>query len=204
VLAAALAAPWPVAAAETVSVEAARAFVADFGDRTLGAIKVPSRSVDERTVELGRVLIDGVDFETLARFVLGRRGRRAKGAQFREFTQLFAAHIIDLAIERFAEMEVQGYEITKVREMPDGDVLVTTEITHGSGEPFKAGWRVRLRDGRYRVNDLLVEGYSIGIHFRNQFERSVHAGLPGLIQKLRQLTRGSPAVAVAKQQAAVQ
>jgi ABC-type transporter MlaC component len=199
VIAVALVVPGPAPAAETGTVEAARAFISGFGDRTLEVVKASPQSVDERTVELGRVLIEGVDFRTLARFVLGRKGRGAKGAQFEEFTRLFAAHIIDLAIERFSEMGVDRYEIVKVRKMPDGDVLITTEIIHGSGEPFKAGWRVRHRDGRYLINDLLVEGYSVGIHFRNQFERAINPGLPGLIQKLRHLTRGSPALAVTEQ-----
>jgi ABC-type transporter MlaC component len=199
-LAAAVVAPWPASAAETATVDGARAFIDDYGERTLEVIKAPSLSADERTVELGRVLIEAVDFQTLARFVLGRQGRRARGAQFEEFTRLFAAHIIDQALQRFAEMGVQGYQITKVRQLPDGDVLVTTAIANGSGEPFEAGWRVRRRNRQYRVTDLVVEGYSAAIHFRNQFERSVNSGLPGLIQKLRQLTNGSPAVALAKRQ----
>lgn len=202
-LAAALVAPWPTSAAETATVDGARAFIDVYGERTLEVVRAPSLSLEARTVELGRVLIEAVDFQTFARFVLGRQGRRARGAQFEEFTRLFAAHIIDQAIERFAKMGVNGYEITKARALPDGDVIVTTVIANSSGEPFEAGWRVRRRNGRYRVTDLVVEGYSAAIHFRNQFERSANPGLPGLIRKLRQLTNGSPAVALANRQVAV-
>ena len=66
-----------------------------------------------------------------------------------------------------------------------------------------AGWRVRIDDGIYRINDLLVEGYSVGMHFRNSFERAINRTLPGLIQKLRHATSGSPAVTLAKEQLTV-
>ena len=159
-----------------------------------------SNSEEEIKIALGELFLEAVNFELLGRFALGRKGRRAKGRRFEEYVQLFAAHIIDVAAERFSEMQVQGYTITRARKMPNGDVIVNTEISRESGDPFEAGWRVRLRDDRYRINDLLVEGYSVGIHFRNSFERLIDGGLDGIVRKLRNQTSGSPALRLAKQQ----
>lgn len=203
VLAAALPAAAGNAAEEDSVVAGARDFVAGIGDRTIAVLSVPSSTEDEIKIGLGRLLLEGVDFELLGRFALGRRGRRAKGSRFEEYVQLFAAHIIDMAAERFAELGVQGYSITKARKMPNGDVIVSTEIYRESGEPFEAGWRVRLRDNRYRINDMLVEGYSVGIHFRNSFERAIDGSLSGIVSKLRSKTSGSPALELAKKQLAI-
>ena len=181
-------------------VDGARDFVADIGDRTIAVLTNTSNSEEEIKIALGELFLEAVNFELLGRFALGRKGRRAKGRRFEEYVQLFAAHIIDVAAERFSEMQVQGYTITRARKMPNGDVIVNTEISRESGDPFEAGWRVRLRDDRYRINDLLVEGYSVGIHFRNSFERLIDGGLDGIVRKLRSKTSGSAALRLAKQQ----
>ena len=203
VLAVALTATAGASAEEDSVIAGAREFVAGIGDRTIEVLTAPSITEDEIKIGLGELLLEGVNFELLGRFALGRRGRRAKGSRFEEYVQLFAAHIIDLAAERFAELGVQGYSITKARKMPNGDVIVSTEIYRESGEPFEAGWRVRLRDNRYRINDMLVEGYSVGIHFRNSFERLNDGSLGGIVRKLRSKTSGSPALELAKQQLAI-
>lgn len=195
-LAASLLVSHPAAAAKEVSIEDARAFVAEFGDQTVGVLTSSSMSADERATELGRVLVPVVNFEQIARFVLGRSGRGKKGSGFQAFTRAFAAHVIDLAAEKFAELSVQGYSISRARKMPDGDVIVTTMINHSSGEPFRAGWRVRNRDGELKINDVLVEGYSIAIHFRESFERSVVGGMANLTKKLRSETEGTPAAKI--------
>lgn len=203
VLAAALTTPAGASAEEDSVVAGAREFVAGIGDRTIAVLTAPSISKDEIKIGLGELLLEGVNFELLGRFALGRRGRRASGSRFEEYVQLFAAHIIDMAAERFAELGVKSYSITKARKMPNGDVIVSTEIYRESGEPFEAGWRVRLRDDRYRINDMLVEGYSVGIHFRNSFERLIDGSLGGIVRKLRNKTAGSPALELAKQQLAI-
>ncbi len=204
VLAAFLCAPGPALAEDNANMEGARSFITDLGDRTIAVLKGGASSDEERLLALGEILIEGVNFELLGRFALGRQGRRAKGSGFEEYVQLFAAHIIELATERFIELGVTGYDITKVREMPNGDVIVTTAIHHGDDDPFSAGWRVRQRDGRFMINDMLVEGYSVGIHFRNKFERAVDGGLGGITRKLRGMMSDSPAFALAKQRVAVE
>ncbi len=203
VLSAALTAATGASAEEDSVVAGARDFVASIGDRTIEVLTADSTTEDAIKIGLGELLLEGVNFELLGRFALGRRGRRAKGSRFEEYVQLFATHIIDLAAERFAELGVQSYSITKARKMPNGDVIVSTEIYRESGEPFEAGWRVRLRDNRYRINDMLVEGYSVGIHFRNSFERAIDGSLGGIVRKLRNKTAGSPALELAKQQLAI-
>ncbi len=203
VLAAALTAATGASAEEDSFVNGAREFVTDIGDRTIGVLTANSSSEEEIKIALGELLLEAVNFELLGRFALGRRGRRAKGSRFEEYVQLFAAHIIDMAAERWAELGVQSYGITKARKMPNGDVIISTEIYSESGDPFEAGWRVRLRDDRYRINDMLVEGYSVGIHFRNSFERLIDGGLDGIVRKLRSQTSGSPALTLAKQQLAI-
>lgn len=191
--------PATAATSDEAAVDTARELIVHFGDRTIGALMAGNMSAEQRATELGKAMFDAVDFEYVARFALGRSGRNARGNLFQEFTQLFATHVVDLAADRLVEMDIRGYTITKTKQMPNGDVIVSTEIEQGAGEPFEAAWRVRQRDGQYRINDVLVAGYSISIHFRNAFERSVDSTLEGLVQKLKSQTKRSPALALAKE-----
>jgi phospholipid transport system substrate-binding protein len=191
--------PASAATSDEAAVDTARELIVNFGDRTIGALMASDMSAEQRATELGKAMFDAVDFEYVARFALGRGGRNARGTLFKEFTQLFATHVVDLAADRLVEMDIRGYTITKTKQMPNGDVIVSTEIKQGAGEPFEAAWRVRQRDGRYRINDVLVAGYSISIHFRNAFERAVDSTLEGLVRKLKSQTKRSPALALAKE-----
>jgi phospholipid transport system substrate-binding protein len=38
-----------------------------------------------------------------------------------------------------------------------------------SGPEFKAGWRVRLIDGKHKIIDVMVEGISMAVSQRQEF-----------------------------------
>jgi ABC-type transporter MlaC component len=89
--------------------------------------------------------------------------------------------------------------------MPNGDVIVKARIDFAGGEPLATGWRIRERDSRLRIVDIEVEGYSIRIHYQNQFERLLrYDGVAGLLKSLRQKLRGTPGLAWVQAAAAQQ
>ena len=125
----------------------------------------------------------------------------ASEQEFEEFASYFAAHFIDLALRRFADAPIVGFATVKLLRQSDGDVVVVTRIVKDAREPMVAGWRVRAKDGQYRIVDVLVEGgNSLALHFRNQYEAELTKhGIRSLIDRLRRLTAGSPTVALVHQ-----
>ncbi len=191
-------APGAAKSQQSLSPEQARDFINRLGERTMAALKGQGMSPQQRGAELGRVLLDGLDFDTIAMHTLGRYGRRSDSREFREFATLFAAHVIDMAVEKFGSMPVESYSITSTQSLPNGDVMVNTSVA--AGTMLNAGWRVRKLAEGPKIVDIMVDGYSMTTHFNGQFQDWLgKAGLEGLIGKMRGQVRKSPSLVVVRE-----
>ncbi|MGI9503029.1 MAG: MlaC/ttg2D family ABC transporter substrate-binding protein, partial [Geminicoccaceae bacterium] len=66
------------------------------------------------------------------------------------------------------------------------DVIVRSRVTPPSGPPLNVDWRLRHRDGRPVIIDLVVEGVSLLITQRSEFGSVLErVGVDGLIRELR-------------------
>jgi ABC-type transporter MlaC component len=175
-----------------LSPDQAKAHMHDMGTRALKAL----RAADDPMGRFGRLIIQGVDFVSISRGALGREGKRIGQAQLNEVGELLAALVINKTTARLRGTEIRGFTIGDAHSMPNDDVIVKAAIGFVGGEPLATGWRVRARDGRLAIVDIEVEGYSMRIHFQNQFERTLrYDGVAGLIRSLRQKVRGTPGLA---------
>jgi phospholipid transport system substrate-binding protein len=175
---------------------AAAAFVEMLDRRLLQVLQQPDMTPRERSVAIARILFDVTDFDVVSAHTLGRYGRLPDSAEFREFSVLFAAHVIDLGIEKLGELQVRSYAVGRADPTADGDVIVTTDVALAGRDGLTLGWRVHLAGGTPRITDIEVDGYSLTTHFNEQYRDWLSkAGLKGLIDKLRQQTRNSPSLA---------
>ena len=184
-----LALPRP-ALAESLTPHAATRYIADMGDRAV-AVLARQGSAETRTAEFARLMLDAIDFDAVATAPLGRMARTVTPQNRREFTQLFAAHLIDVAIDRFGNIQIVRFAVDAGRPQPNGDVKVHSVIERAGDQPLMVDWRVRLTDGNPKINDIEVEGYSLVIHYRGEFERGSVSSVPGLISKLKDLNQRS-------------
>ena len=67
--------------------------------------------------------------------------------------------------------------------------MVKTNIVQPGGPPIKANWRVRPLNGEYKIIDIMVEGVSMAVTQRSEFNAVVRRqGMRGLLQTLRART----------------
>ncbi len=183
----------PVATdAWAVSPDAASAYVEAMAGRALAALQ----SEDDRMAGFGRLMIESVDFETVARGALGRRGKRVHKDKLKELARLLAAEIVNKASDRLRDAEVTGFTVGKARLMPNQDVIVKAVIEISGKDPIKTGWRVARRGGGLKIVDIEMQGHSLRIHYMNKFERKFRfGGLGGLIKSLRKRVAGTSGMA---------
>ncbi len=185
-------------AQQAMSPEAARAFIEKMGQRTLNVLQ--ANNSPQRSADLGRLLLDAIDFDSVAMQTLGRYGRKPDSQDFREFSTLFATYIIDLAIEKFGALPIRGYSIAGANQFPNGDVMINTTVSPEGGNALNTGWRVRQTGAGPKIVDISVDGYSMVTHFNGQYADWLSkAGLAGLVTKLRSQTRNSPSLALVQQ-----
>jgi len=188
----------PVAAnAEAIHADAARKFVEDLGNRTVDALKLPS-SAAERSIGFTGIMLDCLDFDAIGIYALGKLSRVTTPEQLREFTPLFTAYVIDLAIERLGNLQIQSFGLGSVAPQPNGDAKVHTRIITGD-RSMEVYWRVRNTGGSAKIIDIEIEGASLAIYYYSEFDRTGPTTVSQLIARLKELTRSSKTLATVQQ-----
>ncbi|MEO6029106.1 MAG: ABC transporter substrate-binding protein [Candidatus Binatia bacterium] len=143
-------------------------------------------STDEKRKRVEDVVLQSVDFETLSKLVLARNWTRFSDPQRTEFLSLFRNHL-SMTYGR----NVEGYKNEKVtitgsRAETGGDSTVKTKILRGGPGDVMIDYRLRQRDGQWKIIDVIIEGVSLVSNFRSQFQDVVSGGGP---EKLLELLR---------------
>ena len=185
------------ASAEAVQPEAAKKFIAAMGDRavTVGKETNPTK----RNNEFTKLMLDGMDFNSLSVATLGKMARTASEPDKKEFTRLFAAYVIDVAVAKLGNTQINRFALGGTKTEPNGDVKVNTAIDRVGDKPIQVDWRVKSVNGKPKINDLEVEGFSLRTHYTGEFERAGVSTVSGLIGKLKDLNKNSAAMPVVAQ-----
>ena len=78
-----------------------------------------------------------------------------------------------------------SFDIVGGEPIGKSDLLVKTILRRKSGQPFLAGWRVRLIGDQHKIIDVMVEGISMAVSQRQEFGSVVkRKGVERLLQIL--------------------
>lgn len=143
-----------------------------------------------------RRLMAAIESETnlslLARMTLGRYWRQATTQQRKVFADVFRRYLLQSFTSRLRRYAGTGlgdvhdrFSIKATKKAGKNDVVVQSLIKPPSGAPLEVNWRLRSRDGRFFIIDLVVEGVSLLITQRSEFGSVVERiGIDGLIGEL--------------------
>jgi phospholipid transport system substrate-binding protein len=164
-------------------------FVQTMADKAIVTLTGHDIDREERIVRFRELLKDYFDVRTIARWVLGRHWKDATDDQRREYLALFEDLIVATYIDRFANYAGERFAVTQALTAAGGDILVNSEITRPEGgDPLNVGWRVREREGRLRIIDVMVDGMSMGQTQRSEFASVIRrsgGSVEGLLVELR-------------------
>ncbi len=151
-------------------------FVINMAQRGIDFLSSPEMSQEERKKEFKRLLESSFDMKTLARFSMGRHWRTATDAQKKEYLDLFEKMIIEVYSRRFGEYEGQKFDVRQSRAEGKRDNIVTSYIIPEQGPEVQVDWRIRYKDGKYKVVDVIVEGVSMAVTQRSDFSAVIQRG----------------------------
>ena len=146
------------------------------GAEAMAVLSDASMSREVRQRRFREMLARELDIPLLARFMLGRYWKKATPEARRAYEDAFAEYIL----VRYASLlggarEIQGFEVVGAKASGTGDVLVETRIRRGGADPITTVWRMRDRNGRFVVIDLMVEGLSMAQTQRQEFASILRA-----------------------------
>ncbi|MDX2027731.1 MAG: ABC transporter substrate-binding protein [Alphaproteobacteria bacterium] len=145
-------------------------FVQDLGDQAIKVIADKSVSAGQRSDKFREILRNSFDLMTIGRFVIGRSWNTATPDQQQEYMKLFESLVVRTYGERLTLYTGEGFEVTGVRPESDKDTIVASQITHPDGSPpTSIDWRVRQRNGKLGIIDVVVEGVSLSVTQRQEY-----------------------------------
>ncbi len=151
-------------------------FIDSMGKRAIGFLGSSSMSKEQKASEFRKLLKDSFDLTTIGRFSLGRYWNAATDSQKREYQSLFENLVVDVYSARFDEYQGQALEIRSSRPEGTKDTIVKSFIVDKNGTEFSVDWRVRYKDGRYKIIDVIIEGVSMSLTQRSDFSSVIQRG----------------------------
>ena len=189
----ALAAWLMVASAVAIPATGPRETVESALTRVVSVFQDTELRVDRRA-EVRRIARQLFDFDEMTRRTLSRHWAARSHEEQTEFVALFAE-----LLERSYMNRLEGYadeKMTFVSEAVDGGyATVKSKVLTQRRTETAVDYRLHIRDGRWRVYDVLIDGVSFVSTSRSQFDRIITAeSYETLVSKLRQ-KNGDMAVA---------
>ena len=178
-----------LAAVSPQAVEGAAAFIARLADQAITILRSSSNKMENREAQFRDLLSAGFDMPFIARFVLGKHWRKATPQQRVDYQALFREFILKSYSRRLGGYSGEAFTIAGAKAAGKKDVMVKTRIEQPGGRPIIAVWRVRPHNGQYKIIDIMVEGISMAVTQRSEFNAVVRQqGMQGLLQALRART----------------
>ncbi|MBI2161490.1 MAG: ABC transporter substrate-binding protein [Candidatus Rokubacteria bacterium] len=147
--------------------------------------EVNGKAVTDRRAEVRRIARELFDYDEITRRTLSRHWSQRTADEQAEFVALFS----DL-LERSYVSRIEAYageKIAFVGEVIDGGfATVRSKVVTQRRTETVLDYRMHVREGRWRVYDVLIDGVSFVSTYRSQFDRVIQAESYGaLVERLR-------------------
>jgi phospholipid transport system substrate-binding protein len=130
------------------------------------------QALQQRRIEVRRIAADLFDFDEIARRALSRHWTARSPEEQLEFTRLFTE-----LLERTYLGRIEGYAGEKIvyqGEVVDGSfATVRSKVITRRRVETPLDYRLHLRDGRWRVYDVLIDHVSFVATYRSEFSRII-------------------------------
>jgi phospholipid transport system substrate-binding protein len=138
-----------------------------------------------------------MDFEAMAKLVLGKHWRTATSEQRSRFVGEFKALLIRTYRTSLAEYSDEKVSFLPFREgeQPEKLATVRSEIIRGNGPSIPINYSLRYKkDDGWKVYDIGIEGVSLVTNYRSSFAREINQnGMDYLIESLHRRNAGKAA-----------
>ena len=152
------------------------------GDRQLAA------GDKQKAVKLAEEkVLPYIDFEEATRLAVGRAWAKATPEQKKTLVAEFRGMLVRTYSNAIGEYQGQNLKVLPSRGKQDPqDTTVRTQFVRPGAPPLPIDFQMR-NDGGWKVYDIAVEGVSLVLTYRSEFDAVVkQEGIDGLIKRLAQ------------------
>jgi phospholipid transport system substrate-binding protein len=131
-------------------------------------------------------ILPHVDFEESTRLAVGRSWNQASPEQRKKLTEEFRRMLVRTYSTAVSAYQGQTMKVLPVRMQPDDtEVTVRNQYIRPGARPVALDYSMRKTDGGWKIYDIVVEGVSLVLTYRSEFDVVVkQQGVDGLIKAL--------------------
>lgn len=131
-------------------------------------------------------ILPHVDFEEATRIAVGRNWAQANPEQRKKLVTEFRNMLVRTYSNAIQAYEGQEMKVLPVRMKPgETDVTVRNQFIRSGQKPVALDYSMRKTDKGWKIYDIVVEGISLVLTYRSEFDAVVKQdGIDGLIKRL--------------------
>jgi phospholipid transport system substrate-binding protein len=127
-----------------------------------------------------------IDFQESTRLAVGKSWSQATPEQKQKLVDEFRRMLVRTYSSAIQAYEGQTMKVQPLRMKPDDtDVTVHNQYVRAGGKPVQIDYQMRKTDKGWKIYDIVVEGVSLVLTYRSEFDAVVkQQGIDGLIKRL--------------------
>lgn len=178
------------ATAMAASDKDAEGFIQDLAQNAIATVSAQNISDGDRDIQFRKVFVSNFDIPEIGEFVLARFWHSATPEQQATFLQVFEDTQVLTWSHRFKAYDSVKLVVLGANKDNETSWLVDSQILRAKGQPLPVKWRVHeASDGALRVTDILPDGISMTMTYREDYAGALKAN-GGSIDALLSTMRG--------------
>jgi len=177
-----------------------KAYTQNVIDKAIIEVFKKGTTLEQRIPPFREVVKRNFDFGYIANFILGTYSRNLDPKDKADFIDAFTELGVQSYARKFANYADMPVVVERV-EMgkKDGEFFVDSKVKNpdGTGRDYEIVWRVVREGDGYKVIDIVVEGVSMAMSYKNEYAQALKEAadegkppVPTLTRKIRERIAG--------------
>ena len=173
------------------SFEAEEKFVSNFADNAISILSNESLDASQKNIQFTELVMSSIDMNLISKFVLSKYWKLATDDQKKAYLAAFKQYFISSYANKLDQYSGEKVIIVSSNAAKKF-VIVKSNIVRDGTDTLKIelDWRLLTRDGQTKIIDLSIEGISLIIAQREEFQSFLannDNSLDALINKLKSI-----------------
>ncbi len=151
---------------------------------TLAEPAFKDQSRDVKIAKIRSIINEIFDYTELSRRTLGREWAKFNPAQQAEFIKLFSDLLEKTYADRLLSYSNEKVVFDKENMLNASQAEVFSNVLTNDGKKIPLDYRLVLKDGKWRVYDVIIEGISMVKNYRDQFRDILAKDSPEQVLKM--------------------
>lgn len=166
-------------------------FVSDFAENAISILSNQNLSADQKNIQFTELVMSSIDMNLISKFVLSKYWKLATDNQKQAYLSAFKQYFVSSYANKLDQYSGEKVVIISSNAAKKF-VIVKSNIVRDGADTLKIelDWRLLSRDGQTKIIDLSIEGISLIIAQREEFQSFLtnnNNNLDALINRLNSI-----------------